>query len=119
MEVTGIISLCLSIVSTLGLTGGTILYFRLNRRQKELENKSSEIKNETDILSIVDKQQETIFNLTQKQAELVDELTNQRNEKIELRNSISELKLENQRLTIEKCVVKGCTARRPPSEAMM
>lgn len=119
MTTVELISFILSAISTLGLTGGTILYFRINRRQKQLENESKSIKNETDLLNIVDKQQETIADLMNKQAELINEISTHRDEKVKLRNEILDIKLENERLKLTKCEVRGCTARRPPSETMM
>ena len=119
MTTVELITLILSIFSTLGLTGGTILFFRLNRRQKELENDSKSIKNENDLLAIVDKQQETIGDLMVKQAELINEISLHRDEKVKLRNELLDVKLENEKLKLTKCEVRGCTARRPPSETMM
>jgi cell division protein FtsB len=119
MSVIDLVTLILSAISALGLTGGTILYFRINRRQKQLENDAKSIENETDLLDIVDKQQATIADLMNKQAELISEISTHRDDKVKLRNEIMELKLDNERLKMTKCEVRGCTARRPPSETMM
>lgn len=50
--------------------------------------------------------------------ELYNDVNKHRDEKVGLHKQILQLSIENEKLKVMKCEVKGCTKRVPPSEAM-
>lgn len=113
-----------SIITLLTALGGC--KFILTREEKkkqvneanlgEMENFSYIIKTLRDNMNSMDRRIDALSETNEK---YFNELQKHRDEKIKLRDEITELKVEKERLNGLKCLVKGCTKRQPPSEQMM
>lgn len=100
----------ISLLSVLG--GGTWLYFRQERKSKELANENTAIAQWQDLFAQYKSE------CTEKDAKidkLYDEIKSHRDEKIKLRNEKADLMVENTKLKLTHCEIKGCAKRIPPT----
>ena len=130
-----IITAISSLLSTVLVgTLGTLLYFKEDKKAKQLENENKNIQNETAVNTEWQKLYYEARDQNQVLASKVDELRqeidalftsieNHRNEKAQLRielanakDKIADLREENAILKATKCIVSKCLNRQPPSD---
>ena len=97
-----LLELVTTLLSVLGVSGCGIMFYRENKRAKQLENEAS---SNNEWIKLY--------------REVKDELSAQRDAKIELRNEIMELRVEIEKLRPWRCQVKKCEKRVPPSPITM
>jgi len=97
-----LLELVTTLLSVLGVSGCGIMFYRENKRAKQLENEAS---SNNEWIKLY--------------REVKDELSAQRDAKIELRNEIMELRVEVTELKAWRCLRTNCSKRRPPSAVTM
>lgn len=116
-----IVTSAVAIVSALG--GSSVLYFRQDRKNKELQNEISAISEWQELYKEL---KEENARLNEKIDELYGKIEYHRDEKTDLRNTIltnakkiSDLEISLVEMSQWKCEVRQCSKRRPPSPITM
>lgn len=97
-------------------TGGlfaAIMYYRQNVRLKNAEAKKSEIENNKEQITFLENR---LMERDKKVDALYIELRGEQELKLGLIEKLGRAQLENEILKIQKCEVRGCASRIPPSD---
>ena len=109
IEILGVMTGILTVL----VGGGGVLFYRQNKRMKVLEGNSKSIENDAMISDgwqeYAEEMKTQYATLKEKYEELLKKYEN-----TEIENT--KLKLEHQEISWWKCVVRGCSNRRPPRE---